>query len=341
MADTKTGAKRRADEWKKTNGERVATNLTVTVAKVMGDFVRHFEQSVASGEREYNTLELYRLVLKKIEADMIGELPVSKLTTAHVERMMTRMLTGTWYRAKMSTSYVRLVRSVLSRSMPAAVKAGYLPSNPVTGSRPIKPTAKPQRALSDAEVKRVLEVARAYDPQIFALISLLVGTGVRRGEALGLKWSDLDPDKPRASIVREVKRNKGKGKEVAVNAAASVRVVPLPEDVIIALRTHRKAQDKEQANADNWDLVGWVFANWEGDYLDPVSVSKDIKAVAEDAGVAGVGCRRFRHTAITNMAKENVHVSVAQKIAGHRNVRTTLAIYTRLTDDDLTKAAEG
>jgi integrase len=313
MADTKTCAKHRADEWRRANGETVVTNSTVTVAKVVSDFVRRFEQPVASGEREYNTLELYRLVLKKIEADMIGELPVSKLTTAHVERMLARMLTGTRRQAKMSTSYVRLVRSVLSRSMPAAIKAGYLLSNPVTGSRPIKPTVKPRRALSDAEVERVLDAAWDYDPQIFTLISLLVGTDVRRGEVLGLQWSDLDPDKPRASIVRQVKRNKGKGKEGAVKTTASVRVVPLPENVIDALRAHRAAQDKERANAESRDPSGWVFANGNGGYLDPVNISKDIKAVAEDAAVAGVGSHRFRYTAITKMAKENVHVSVAQE----------------------------
>ncbi len=335
MADTKTCAKHRADEWRRANGETVVTNSTVTVAKVVSDFVRRFEQPVASGEREYNTLELYRLVLKKIEADMIGELPVSKLTTAHVERMLARMLTGTRRQAKMSTSYVRLVRSVLSRSMPAAIKAGYLLSNPVTGSRPIKPTVKPRWALSHAEVKRVLDAAWDYDPQIFTLISLLVGTGVRRGEVLGLQWSDLDPDKPTVSIVREVKRTKAKGKEGIVKAAANVRVVPAPENVIDALRTHREAQDKARSNAEHWDPSGWVFANGEGGYLDPVNISRDIKTVAEDAGVVGVGCRRFRHTAITKMAKENVHVSVAQRIAGHRNVRTTLAIYAHVTDDDL------
>lgn len=63
--------------------------------------------------------------------------------------------------------------------------------------------------------------------------------------------------------------------------------------------------------------------------------------MAEDAAVAGVGSHRFRYTAITKMAKENVHVSVAQRIASHRNVRTTLAIYPHVTDDDLMKAAEG
>ena len=260
---------------------------------------------------------------------------MSKLTTAHVERMLARMLTGTRRQAKMSTSYVRLVRSVLSRSMPAAIKAGYLLSNPVTGSRPIKPTVKPRWALSHAEVKRVLDAAWDYDPQIFTLISLLVGTGVRRGEVLGLQWSDLDPDKPTVSIVREVKRTKAKGKEGIVKAAANVRVVPAPENVIDALRTHREAQDKARSNAEHWDPSGWVFANGEGGYLDPVNISRDIKTVAEDAGVVGVGCRRFRHTAITKMAKENVHVSVAQRIAGHRNVRTTLAIYAHVTDDDL------
>ena len=93
--------------------------------------------------------------------------------------------------------------------------------------------------------------------------------------------------------------------------------------------------------AESRDPSGWVFANGNGGYLDPVNISKDIKAVAEDAAVAGVGSHRFRYTAITKMAKENVHVSVAQRIAGHRNVRTTLAIYAHVTDDDLMKAAEG
>jgi len=94
MADTKTCAKHRADEWRRANGETVVTNSTVTV----GGRERLRSALRATGRirgAEYNTLELYRLVLKKIEADMIGELPVSKLTTAHVERMLARMLTGT------------------------------------------------------------------------------------------------------------------------------------------------------------------------------------------------------------------------------------------------------
>jgi hypothetical protein len=133
MADTKKGAERQAEEWMRANCETLATNSTVTVAKVVDDLVRAFELSVASGARQHNSLDLYRLILKKVEADMIGELPVSKLTTAHVDRMTTRMLTGTGHWPKTSTS---LREAGPKRAFRLdAIKAGYLASNPVIGSR--------------------------------------------------------------------------------------------------------------------------------------------------------------------------------------------------------------
>jgi len=342
-----TEAERLARTWEKENGSTGASNTTIaiTVAAVAGNFVRGFEQLVESGDREYNTLEGYKLYLKKIEADPIGRMQVAKLTARDVDEMTTRMRTGYHGRRQpMSSNYVRLVRGLLSRSMPAAIKAGYVLTNPVTEARPIKHTVKPQRPLTDDEVDRLLEAAKARGPQTYALISFLVGTGVRRGEVLGLRWSDVDWDNRRAAIERQIKRNAGKGKEgkqtLATNAAAaSVRRVPLSDSVVESLRAQKGAHDRKQAEDASWNSDGWVFLSGRGGHLDPDNASKEIVAVAEHAGVIGVSAHRFRHTAITKMANEDVHVSIAQRIAGHANVRTTLQVYRHVSDDDFMKAA--
>jgi integrase len=170
------------------------------------------------------------------------------------------------------------------------------------------------------EVKALLEGARG--DRLEALYVVALCTGLRRGEVLGLKSSDIDLEGGRLSVKR---------------SRSSRRTLKLTTRALAALGAHKARQNEERLRkGDGWQDNDLVLPNTLGKPMNAGNFfRRNFQPLLERAGLANEGFtfHSLRHTFATTLAAEGVHPSTAQTMLGHSDIRMTLAIYTHATDD--------
>jgi len=162
-----------------------------------------------------------------------------------------------------------------------------------------------------------------------ATVAVIAGTGLRRGELLGLRWQDVDLDRGELHVRRSLSRATDGLRERTPKSAAGVRVVPLAAAVVDVLRQHRKAQSADRLAVPHWQDVGVVFASEVGSYLEPRGWSKWYAGLTVRAGVSDRGAHALRHYAATAMLGSGATVRDVADVLGHSSPVVTLEIYAR------------
>lgn len=184
-----------------------------------------------------------------------------------------------------------------------------------------------------------MEAARG--DRIGALASVLLTLGLRRGEALALRWEavDLDGPEPSVTIAGTLSRVTGKGLVVGpTKTAGSGGVIPLVEPALTALRSHRKHQAEERLAAKAWVDAGIVFATPIGTWNDPRNA---LRSWHGWTAAAGIGKRRMhasRHTCATVMLANGYPLEVVSAVLRHSSIRITADTYARVAADAKRKA---
>lgn len=283
-------------------------------------------------DRKPSTKALYAgLTRSHIIPAVIGKTPCAKLQPATVERFVKDL------RARgLSESTVRQVYTVARAIGDSAVRDGQLTTNPFVQVKRPKVTKKEAEFLSAAEVDQLLAVAETS--RYGLLFEFLMSTGLRRGEALALRWLDVNvTDKPKekprvpaqsALIKGTLSRIDGELVVGAPKTQTSVRTIPLSDDALDVLRRLkvRQAEDKLAAGT-KWAESGFVFTTELGDPCDPRNALRALTVAAEKAGLPRVGLHTLRHSAATIMLNNGVPIAVVSKLLGHSSIQVTVDIY--------------
>lgn len=224
-----------------------------------------------------------------------------------------------------------------------AVKRGELGVSPLAGvARPRVP--RPQRRTwTREEARRVL--AAAAGDRLEALLSLLLSTGLRIGEALALRWADVDLQAGRLRVVRAETEVSGRLVEGEPKTAAGRRSVALSASTVAALRAHRARQALEEAELSDDALAtaraeGRVFRSERGGPLRSRNLRTRWWApLLERAGVPALSFHELRHTSATLLLEAGIHPRVVQERLGHSSVAVTLDLYSHVAPDLQAEAA--
>jgi integrase len=162
------------------------------------------------------------------------------------------------------------------------------------------------------------------------LYVLSLTVGLRMGEALGLRWSDIDFDAKTLRVSRQLQRVRdGGGLVFAEPKNASRRTVDLPQRAVEALRSHRKRQMEERLRAGSeWQDEGLLFASNKDTPLDAQNiVNRHFKPLLKRTGLPGIRWHDLRHTYATLLLARGTHPTYVQKSLGHASVQLTLDRY--------------
>jgi integrase len=203
------------------------------------------------------------------------------------------------------------------------------------------PPQSPGRAapLTSDEARRVLAVAA--DHRLAALFRVALTMGLRQGELLGLRWTDVELEQATLRVAQALQRVGGKLIVKAPKSEKSRRTLRLPPSVVEALARHREAQELEQAAAGSrWTDSGFVFVSTVGTPLDARNVLRIWHRLLEDAGLERRAFHVTRHSAISLLIAEGVPLKVIQEVAGHAQLSTTADIYGHLFPEAFAEAAD-
>lgn len=165
-----------------------------------------------------------------------------------------------------------------------------------------------------------------------ALWTVLVTTGIRVGEALGLRWSDVDLERRTATIGRALQRLPNAGPTfVEPKTARSRRTVPLPLSACEVLIRHRGRQAEQRLLAGSeWEANDLVFCTVTGTPLNASALSTKLHRALERLGLPRIRVHDLRHTAATHLLVRGVHPKVVQDLLGHSTIAITLDTYSHV-----------
>lgn len=297
------------------------------------------------------TVESYRGIIARHIVPDLGALRLTALTPRHLARWQTMLrdrglgpsrLTGVW--------------NVLHGALAHAVRLQLLPRNPASNVPPPRQVTRERAGIWDeSQARQFLTLVRGHPLE--AAFVLVLATGLRKGELLGLRWRDVDLDAATLMVRQAQAHTRARGVYASTpKSAASRRVVPLPAFAVEALRVHRARQNATRLGAGPaWDAsLDLVFTGPCGGWLKASALDRQwqrLRARLVAAGLPACTLHDLRHCHATLGLQRGIHPKVMSERLGHTTVTMTLDRYShvlqtmqesaaRAFDDLLTDAAD-
>jgi integrase len=307
-----------------------AEGKRITLATLAQQWLNAAEHRVTA-----RTYAFYAAHVRLYITPSLGSLRAESLRPGHVEAAL-----ATWRRGKrndkecgvLSPRTVAHVFNTLRTLLRWGVKMGALVRNVVDAVEPPRYERKEMRALEATGVVALLRAAEGSDLQ--TIIAVAVGTGLRRGELLGLRWSDIDLDAKRLAVRRSLETVKGVTRAKPPKTARSARTIALPPFVAEVLRDERARQEKIRASAP--DGADWVFVRGDGSPWEPGAFSLAFARLVKSAKLPHVRFHDLRHSFGTLALASGVDLQTVSRALGHESVAITSRIYVHAIDPAFT-----
>lgn len=231
----------------------------------------------------------------------------------------------------------RLISTILAQ----AEKEMLVPYNAASKATPPRTTKKDPNYFQPETVAAILEALES-EPLKWRLIThLLIVTGCRRGEIMGLKWEKVDFDNSRVKIDRALVSSKSKGVFEESTKTSDIRHLTLPRETMDLLRQHKREQLRLQlANGDRWLHTGYVFTQDNGDHMNPDSITGWLKDFSTRHGLPHINPHAFRHTVASVLLANGTDIVTVSKQLGHASITTTESFYSHIIEENKAKAAD-
>ncbi len=283
------------------------------------------------------TAREYRRLTSTLIEPALGSLPLRRVSTQRLDAFYSSLVRD----RGLSPSSVRQVHAVLRGALGQAVRWGWIPTNPAATASPPKRRLREITPPAMADTRDLLAAADEHDPEFGALLRVLAATGARRGEACGLRWSDVDLDAGTVSIRRSVAAVAGGIIVKDTKTHAARRIAVDPSTLAVLAEQRRRMEARAAACAVAFDSNGFVFtATGDGSApLHPDTVSGGFRRLCERAGLPGVRLHDLRHLHATQLLAAGVPVRTVSGRLGHANASTTLNVYAHFLEASDREAA--
>lgn len=314
-----------AKAWRKEMLHQIEDGLTYKGANYsLGMYLKEWLDGKRSSIKPH-THEQYDQVVKTHINPYLGKVKLKDIESFQIQRFYNEKLkNGT------SESTVYLIHRVLRCALRQAYAMGLIPRNPISPIKSPKPKKKEMRTYNDYQARDLLRAAEGTDLE--ALLFVELATGLRIGEIIGLKWSDLDMETGTLRICRQVQRVKDVGLVFSEpKSEKSRRLIILGPEAIKRLQKHADRQYQQKLFAgDRWMENDLIFPNTIGKPKEQNRLLKDFKILADAAGLPRIRFHDLRHTAATLMLQEEVNPKIVQEILGHSDINLTLNTYSHV-----------
>jgi integrase len=306
--------RRRRDEWlqAQAQGRRPHDQRLST-----GTFLRRWLDSLTVRER---TRESYQATIQRHVLPYVGGVPLAQLGPLDIDEMHAAQA-----RKGVPAATRRYSGTLLRAALNVAVRKRLIPYNPSLGADKVAVTPR-RPTLLTTEQARILLAGVAAD-RLGPLFTLLATTGLRRGEALAVVWSDWDREKATLAIEKTLLYRPGEGFQRAeLKTSRSRRILALPALATTALREQSRRQAEERLRAGRqWRDAGLVFTGERrpGGALSGATVVHALHRLCANNGLPRIRVHDLRHLMATAMAEAGVPEAVRMAVLGHTSPSMT------------------
>ncbi len=294
---------------------------------MLADYLdRWLEDSVRDSVKQ-RTFENYAYVVRLHLAPALGHVKLKALSPAHVQGLYrSKLISG------LSRRTVQLIHTTLHKALKQAVRWGLVPRNVTEAVTSPRPTKKEIHPLIPREARTLLDAAKGE--RFEALYVLAVTAGLRRGELLGLRWTDVDLERGYVQVRQQLIRTEG-GLIFTSPKGGRSRSVRLTTSAVEDLESHLERQlDEKLRLAGLWKENGLVFTTATGTPMDGDNlVKRSFKPLMSRARLPQIRFHDLRHTFATLLLSRGTHPKVVQEMLGHANISQTMDTYSHVLPD--------
>ncbi|MCX4416731.1 site-specific integrase [[Kitasatospora] papulosa] len=282
-----------------------------------------------------STMARYRDYVRNDLIPAFGTLKLDQLANRHIAAFVTSQLAVGCGR----TTLYRCL-ATLSSALGDAVRQQRLPRTPASPPVLHRPPSPERRIWTAEEAARFLTHCHQTDPEMADLFEVLIGTGMRKGEALGLHWNDVHLDQGVLYIRCTLSAVDNNRLVLTTPKTRSSRGwVAISPRVAIAFRHRARSAPRAHGDADD-PFAGLVFCRPDGRPLGPHLVLDRLHRLSEEAGVPQVTVHDLRHLAATITISAGVPLTVVSKTLRHSTLSTTANLYSHLTQQAAHQAVD-
>jgi integrase len=286
-------------------------------------FLAYWLEDVQKPSVRLRTYQRYEMQLRRHILPAIGNMQLSKLTPQHIQAFYAQMLQN-----GLAPQTVRLLHAMLHKAFDYAVSVGLLARNVCDIVSLPRIEKYEARSLTLEQVQQLLSAAKGH--RVEALWILVLVTGMRRGEMLGLKWSDINLSTGVISVQRSLVDVKGGIIETKPKSSKGYRSILLPSFAVDALRAHKERQIALRESATKWQEGDYVFCTSHGTPFAAANLRTMFKSLLQSAGLPDIRFHDLRHSVATLLLSIGTHPKVVQELLGHGQIGMTMDTYSHV-----------
>jgi integrase len=315
-------------------GSYASAGRTLSFGELAEDWLLHLEDRVADQTLRVRTFESYRShISAHVAHHPIASVPVTQLDRNHIRNLYRELRDG-----GMSPTTVHRVHATIRGCLNWAVNEDVIPTNPAQGAhRAPRGSQSTPDPWTEDELSSFLSHPAVADDELRALWHVAAMTGMRRSEVLGLRWSDVDPERRTLRVAGTVIRSKDRGLLWSAGSKNwEARTVTIPDSVVAELEQHRRLQQRHRqwVARDRWQDHDLVFPAEDGTLRDPDSVTRRFARLVKRSGARPVRLHDLRHAHASHLIARGATPVLIQRRLGHKDVTITLGIYGHVFNND-------
>jgi integrase len=284
-------------------------------------------KEIITPNRKTRTGERYEGIIRNHINPVIGHIQLDKLRPADIKEVHTELLDK-----ELSPSSIECCHWVMSSAMTYALRMEAVYRNPVQAVEPPKVDKTEIQPPPVEVVNEILRRAGDDENDMFPALWLTTYTGIRRGECLGLTWSNTDLKVGQISITQGLVRSKAKGLILeSPKSKSGRRVIDLDEETVEVLRLYRANQAEHRLRLGGvYQDRDLVFANELGDFVNPMKMTRALDKYARLEGAPDMRVHDLRHFHASVLLQSGMNIVLVSKRLGHSSVSMTLNEYGHL-----------
>lgn len=274
------------------------------------------------------TMALYTEFTTNYLVPHLGQIRLLELRAHHLDPMYANITVGVRGRP-LSPSTIRRIHGVLRSALNTAVKRRLIPYNPAEHIELAPENPKRPKPWTPEQSQAFLH--HIAQDRLANLYHLMLVTGMRRGETVGLRWEDVDLDGECLFVIQQITDVNGRSMVSTPKTRRGQRLIPIDAETVAMLRRQRETQNLERvAWGPAWNEAGLIFTREDGRPLRPEYATRHFQALALKAGLPVIRLHDLRHTNASLALSAGVDLKVVSERLGHSQLAITADLYTHV-----------